>query len=75
MKKKILVSILTLLMVFSLVGCGNNNRYPRIVLYQDTWEVNNLEISIGSNYKYKDYEKVTNDDGSCSLIINFEKSE
>lgn len=74
MKKKILALILTLLMVFSLAGCGNN-KYPKVTLYQDVLESSCMEISIGSNYKYKDYEKVINEDGSCSLIINFEKEE
>lgn len=74
MKKKILASILALFMVFSLAGCSDN-KYPKVTLYQDIWEANCMEISIGSGYKYKDYEKVINEDGTCSLIINFDKSE
>lgn len=73
MKKKILALILTLLMSFSLVGC--NSDYPKVKVLHSTYTSETTVIDIGSDYKLKDYQKVTNDDGSCSVTINFEKSE
>lgn len=78
MKKRIISAIFALLLVFSLVGCGNattnnDSGYPYIKIYQSGSD-NTTKIKVGNQYKLKDYDKEYTETG-CSITVNFEKKQ
>lgn len=78
MKKRIISAIFALLLVFSLVGCGNattnnDSGYPYIKIYQSGLD-NTTKIKVGNQYKLKDYDKEYTETG-CSITVNFEKKQ
>ena len=56
----------------TMTGCSSKYPYVKIVM---PGAESNVEIGIGSDYKFWDYEKKQNEDGSCCVIINFERKE
>lgn len=78
MKKRVISAIFALLLVFSLVGCGNattnnDSGYPYIKIYQSGSD-NTTKIKVGNQYKLKDYDKEYTETG-CSITVNFEKKQ
>lgn len=72
-RKIILFTVLSILCLCA-VGCESiDYGYPYIKIYRSPMESRTTEIGIGNGYKMNNYEKHNNNDGSCSVIINFIK--
>lgn len=74
MKKKILVALACVSLTTFLAGCGE--AYPKISIYCSYFNGvdDEVEISIGSAYKYKSFEKENTSDG-CAVTIYFENTK
>lgn len=67
MKKRIILAIFALLLVFSLVGCGSE--YPYVKISQSALE-NETKIKVGDQYQLLDYDKKYTENG-CIVKVNF----
>lgn len=77
MKKRIILAIFVLLLIFSLVGCSkttanNDSGYPYTKIYQSGSDI--TKIKVGNQYKLKDYDKEYTETG-CIIKINFENKQ
>lgn len=68
MKKNIFIGLFIGMFLF-VSGCGY---YPNIRIYLSFWR-DEVDIIIGDEFKLRDYNRIDNKDGSCQIIINFDK--
>lgn len=56
------------------LGCNFvDSGYPYVQIHQEVMESRVVEIGVGDVYKLESYEKLNNDDGTCTVTINFDK--
>lgn len=75
MKKKILVTILGLLIILSLGAC--EHEHDHIQIYNKTdWVFDDIDIDVKNGYFYEDHEKFIIDDNTIAVTVYFtNKSE
>lgn len=69
MLKKLLLVITATLLLYTFAGC--RARYPYITVEVGS-TLNSIPIEVGGDYRFWNFEKIINEDGSCCVIINFQ---